>query len=79
MKEAEQAFGQVCKLDERDSTRTMAAYRFRGHMLQCMGRHAAAADILTVALRPLKGKMLQEQRIECLYLRGALLRCWRFA
>ena len=70
MEEAEKAFNQIVKLDKRDETRSMAAHRFRAHMLQCMGQHAQAADVLTKALLPLNGKQLQEQRIECLYLRG---------
>ena len=71
VEDAEKAFAQIQKNDAADKTRTMAAYRFRGHMLQCMGRHAEAAEVLGRALTPLNGKLLQEQRIECLYLRGA--------
>jgi hypothetical protein len=70
VEEAEKAFCRVRELDG-SKTRTMIAYRFRGHMLQCMGQHAAAAEILSKALAPLNGRLLQEQRIECMYLRGA--------
>lgn len=73
MTEAEQAFSVIVKMDTDEKTRSMAAYRFRAHMLQCMGQHAAAVEVLTKALSPLNGKLLQEQRVECLYLRGALL------
>ena len=72
VKEAEQSFAKICSMDDEDKTRTMAAYRFRAHMLQCMGEHAAAAELLTRALAPRNGKAVQEQRVECLYLRGAL-------
>ena len=56
VEEAEKAFNQIVKLDKRDETRSMAAHRFRAHMLQCMGQHAQAADVLTKALLPLNGK-----------------------
>ena len=75
MKEAEQAFEHIVKLDQRDRARSMTAYRFRAHMLQCMGQHAPAAEVLTRALAPLNGKPPQEQRVECLYLRGASDAC----
>jgi hypothetical protein len=71
VKEAEQAFQVIVKNDAREGVRSMAAYRFRAHMLQCMGQHAAAEAVLAKALESLNGKMLKEQRVECLYLRGA--------
>ena len=69
--EAEQAFAQLQKLDAKGKTRSMIAYRFRAHMQQCCGQHAGAIDTLSKALSPLNGKSLPEQRIECMYLRGA--------
>jgi hypothetical protein len=70
--EAEQAFAHIQKLDAKSKTRSMVAYRFRAHMQQCCGQHAGAVDTLTKALAPLNGKSPSDQRIECLYLRGAL-------
>jgi hypothetical protein len=70
--EAEQAFAHIQKLDAKSKTRSMVAYRFRAHMQQCCGQHAGAVDTLTKALAPLNGKSPADQRIECLYLRGAL-------
>ena len=58
-------------MDNNTKTRSMLAFRFRAHMMQCMGKHAEAIDTLTRALSPLNGRSVSEQRIECLYLRGA--------
>jgi hypothetical protein len=68
--EAEKVFAVLQRLDGKAGTRCMMAYRFYAHMLQCMGKHAAAIRVLTDALAPLNGKIPSEQKIECLYLRG---------
>ena len=70
VEEAEKAFSVIERMDNQSKTRSMLAYRFRAHMMQCMGKHADAIETLSKALSPLNGRSMQEQRIECLYLRG---------
>lgn len=70
VEEAEKAFSVIERMDNQSKTRSMLAYRFRAHMMQCMGQHSDAIDTISKALSPLNGRSISEQRIECLYLRG---------